>query len=83
MAITYVTERTSLSDIARMISDDWTNVYFGAVPYLNAMHALDSVNEAYGCDSGKSIVRYFLSNASTWRGEVARQVKAELRKRVA
>jgi len=29
-------------------------------------------------DSGDSIVRYFLSNASTWRGETARRVKKEL-----
>jgi len=25
------------------------------------------------------IVRYFLSNATTWRGETARRIKAELK----
>ena len=40
------------------------------------------VTDAYGYDSGDTIVRYFLANAGTWRGETARQVKAELRRRV-
>ena len=29
-------------------------------------------------DSGRSVVAYFLANAGTWRGEVARRVKKEL-----
>jgi len=33
-------------------------------------------------DSGKSIVSYFLANAGQWRGEVAKEVKAELKRRV-
>jgi hypothetical protein len=72
----------TLSAIAREIEADWKNVYFGAVPYLRAMRYLDSVNDDYGMDSGDSIVRYFLSNASTWRGETARRVKAELKARL-
>ncbi len=35
----------------------------------------------YGADPGSSIVAYFLSNASTWKGPVAKMVKAELRQR--
>ena len=65
--------------IAHQIKQDWgSKVYFGAVPYLNAMRSLESVDDAYGQDSGRSVVMYFLSNASTWRGEVARNVKKEL-----
>lgn len=30
-------------EIAREIRKDWTNVYFGAVPYLQAMGSLDSI----------------------------------------
>lgn len=67
-----------LYEIAREIRRDWKNVYFGAVPYLSAMAGMNEVNESYGFDSGKSIVLYFLSNASTWRGEVAKRVKKEL-----
>jgi hypothetical protein len=27
----------NLSEVARVVRDDWKNVYFGAVPYLGAM----------------------------------------------
>ena len=69
----------TLSEIAREIRKDWSKVYFGAVPYLDAMSTLNSINDNYFMDSGKSIVLYFLSNASTWRGETAKRVKAELK----
>lgn len=68
-----------LYTIAREISQDWKKPYFGAVPYLQAMSTLDSVDDNYIHDSGKSIVLYFLANANTWRGETARRVKAELK----
>ena len=68
-----------LYEIAREIKQDWTKVYFGAVPYLDAMSSLDSIEDNYIMDSGKSVVIYFLSNASTWRGETAKRIKAELK----
>ena len=68
-----------LYEIAREIKQDWKNVYFGAKPYLDAMATLNSINDSYGWDSGKSIVRYFLGNASTWRGETAKRIKTELK----
>lgn len=58
---------------------DWAKVYFGAVPYLQAMAYLNKITDAYYEDSAKSVVQYFLSNASSWRGEVAKRVKAELK----
>lgn len=70
----------SLSVIAREIDKDWKNLYFGARPYLSAMYSLNSLSDNYGMDSADSIVRYFLSNATTWRGDTARRVKAELNK---
>jgi hypothetical protein len=69
----------SLADIARDIRADWERPYFGAVPYLREMRHLDSVTDSCGADSGRSVVAYFLANAGTWRGPVARSVKAELR----
>ena len=68
-----------LHEIAQEIKTDWNKVYFGAVPYLDAMETLNSIDDNYGMDSAKSIVLYFLSNASTWRGEVARTIKKELK----
>jgi len=67
-----------LYEVAEEIRKDWKNIYFGAKPYLDAMSCLESINDNYGWDSGKSIVLYFLANASTWRGETARRIKKEL-----
>ena len=69
----------SLREIAREIRADWKRVYFGAVPYLDAMSVLDKVSDNFYADDAKSIVLYFLSNATTWKGDVARRVKAELK----
>lgn len=65
--------------IARDIRQDWRNVYFGAVPYLEAMHTLESVQDRYEYDSAKTIIVYFLANASTWKGDKAKQIKQELK----
>jgi hypothetical protein len=68
-----------LRTIARDIAEHWERPYFGAVPYLEAMSALERIEDNYYEDSGRSIVLYFLSNANTWRGEHARRIKAELK----
>lgn len=65
--------------IARDIRKSWAKPYFGAVPYIEAMAQLTSINEKYGFDSARSVVNYFLANANTFRGEDARRIKAELK----
>ena len=69
----------SLKEIAREITTDWVKVNFAAVPYLDAMHSLDSIEDNYYADSAHSVVVYFLSNARTWRGDNAKRIKAELK----
>ena len=69
----------SIYDIAALIRKDWKNVYFGAKPYLDAMSKLTNISDRYGADNAKTIVLYFLANASTWRGDTARAVKAHLK----
>ena len=69
-------------EIAQIISQDWKNPYFGAVPYLDAMKSLSSIYQDFGFDSGESVIRHFLCNAGTWRGPVARAVKRELNRRL-
>jgi hypothetical protein len=71
-----------LSDIAFVVKADWKRPYFGAVPYLDAMFSLSSVSDSFGYDTGESVVLYFLANANTWRGPVAKAVKAELKRRL-
>jgi len=68
-----------ISTIAREIAADWKKVNFGAKPYLDAMFSLNSINDHYYFDEGKTIVLYFLANAGTWKGEKAKAIKAELK----
>lgn len=64
--------------IALEIYQNWHNVNFAARPYLHAMLSLNNVSDNYGMDSADSIIRYFLSNARTWKGETAKRIKKEL-----
>lgn len=68
-----------LYEIARDIKRDWKKVNYAAKPYLDAMSQLDKITDMYMFDSAVSVVLYFLSNASTWRGPMAKQIKAELK----
>jgi hypothetical protein len=72
------TTNRPLSTIAREVRQDWKKVYFGAVPYLDAMSTLNAISDNYYSDSGRSIVAYFLANAMTWKGDKAREIKKEL-----
>ncbi len=75
----------SLSVIAQEIRKDWkatskNGIYFGAVPYLDAMAQLNSIEDMYGLDTAYSVIAYFLANATSWKGETARNIKKELKK---
>lgn len=67
-----------LSHIAQEILRTWTKPSAHALPYIRAMHKCTTLDDHYGADSAESVVRYFLSNAATWRGADARRIKAEL-----
>ena len=72
-----------LSEIATHIRSDWLNVSVHAKPYLDSMSTIDTVNdEGYGFDMPNEQVIYFLSNATGWRGDTARTIKAELKRRI-
>lgn len=74
------TEPRALHEIAREVRRDWgEKVYFGARPYLDAMASLEHITDYYGRDKAADIVLYFLANATRWRGETARRIKAELK----
>ena len=68
-----------ISEIASEIKMDWKNVNFAAKPYLDAMLSIDTIQDKYYFDDARSIITYFLCNASSWRGEKARAIKAELK----
>ncbi len=71
-----------LYEIAAEIRADWKKPYFGAVPYLDAMNALDQITDKIGWDGADEIVQRFLGNANSWRGENARRIKSELKQMV-
>ena len=73
----------SIETIANEIRKDWgAKVNYAAKPYLQAMYGLNSISDNYGCDSAKSVIAYFLCNASSWRGTKAKEIKAELNKMI-
>jgi hypothetical protein len=80
MNTTNTTSTRSIYTIAGEIASDWKRVNFAAKPYLDAMFSLDKITDNYFFDSGREIVIRFLCNASSWRGETAKRVKAELKK---
>jgi len=73
------TEKRAIRSIALDIRKEWANVNYAAKPYLDAMLELNLINDRYHEDSAKSVVLYFLSNASSFRGERAKVLKAELK----
>ena len=68
-----------INTIARDIRNNWKNINYAAKPYLDAMMQLNTIQDNYYQDSAYSIIIYFLANANSWRGDIARQIKKELR----
>ena len=70
-------------EIARDIQSDYMdrgkNVPEYARPYIDAMLCLDSWDSSFFHDDAVSVARYGMSNLSGWRGEKAREIKAEVK----
>lgn len=75
----FVKDERPLFVIAQEIEEKWGNVSPYARPYLDAMKCLYTPAQNYYEDSGTSVVLYFLSNATHWRGDDARRIKSELK----
>lgn len=73
--------KQSISQLAYLIKRDWKKVNFAALPYLNAMTQVISMEDVFIAEDVRSIVIYFLSNASSYRGENAKAIKTELKRR--
>ena len=65
--------------IAKDIRSNWSKVNYAAEPYLEAMEELTNISDMFMHDTAQSVVRYFLSNASSFRGEDAKRIKLELK----
>jgi hypothetical protein len=72
----------SLSTIAgEIMGSPWyrSNASVYARDYVEAMQLCNRITDQYFADTAESVVRYALSNMSTWRGDQARAIKAELK----
>ena len=49
-----------INEIAKEILLIWKKPYFGAIPYLDAMLKLETIDDYYGFDDAKSIINYFV-----------------------
>lgn len=73
-----------INEIAAIISKDWKKVtkddmvHPYAKPYLAAMMCCENLNDSYIAEDCRTQVIYFLSNASYWKGTVAKEVKLYL-----
>lgn len=76
--------KRTFKEIAIEIKKVWPKPYFGAVPYIDAMMDLDTIDPKapYLFEHADEIVLRFLCNAQTFRGEDARRIKAELKSMV-
>jgi hypothetical protein len=70
---------TAICKIATEIIKIWAEPSIPAKPYLLAMLHLEKPTDMYGAEDAKSIVLYFLANASSFRGAKARELKAQLK----
>lgn len=68
-----------LHKIADEIMRKWVRPPGPAIGYINAMTHLATMEDRYGREDAEGIVLRFLNEASGWRGEDARRIKAELR----
>lgn len=79
MAVRPENQKRSLSVIAQEIRKEWPKMSVHAAPYVNAMECVADIRDSFYSDSAEYIVRYFLNNAGSWRGEAAKRIKAELK----
>ncbi len=87
-------QNMTISEIGNITLRDWSRIvagntrrpsfYFTARPYLEAFLDINQVNVSgtYGYDSIQGIVLYFITNTSSWKSEMARIVKEELKRRL-
>lgn len=72
----------TIQKLAALVILDWKKIDPYAGAYLEAMLHLQLISDKYGADDCDDICQRFLLNAGSWRGEMARNVKAELKRRI-
>jgi hypothetical protein len=72
-----------LYEIMKDIREDYAAqgkpVHPWAAPYVDSLSNLTHMSDVDIAETGYQMVPYLLNNLKTWRGEKAREIKAELR----
>jgi hypothetical protein len=73
-----------LQDLVAIVYAEWNHVNPYAASYLNALDVNDchELDDPVGNKTAEIQVRYLLTHVAGWRGQTARSVKAELRRRL-
>jgi hypothetical protein len=80
MPTTQTAQKRTIKQIAKDIKKDWgTKVNPAAKPFLEALLTLEKRTDMYVSETADSIILYFLANASGYRGDTAKKLKAELK----
>ena len=70
----------SIKEIAKFIINDWSKTDRVPKAYLEPMLTIETLDGMYYADTASSVVAYFLSSASGWKGFNARVTKKYLKK---
>jgi hypothetical protein len=68
--------------IADLVLGDWEEIPKTAETDLVGMALMRNIEDSVGPIEGSKIVANFLSNATGWKGSLAKRVKADLRRRL-
>jgi hypothetical protein len=71
--------KMSIKEIAKFIIDDWGKTSKVPRHYLEPMLEIETLDEMYYADTAYSVVAYFVSSASGWKGFNARVTKKYLK----
>lgn len=74
-------EDFALNELIFAAMIDFKPMSYSAKPYVEALMECTDMEIRYGAEVAGYLVPYFLNNATTWRGPVARRIKKELKKR--
>lgn len=72
-------QKRNICSIAFDICMEWKNIHYSARPYLAVLLKLNTINDVYGDDDARTVIRYALSNMTFFRGERAKELKEELK----
>jgi hypothetical protein len=72
----------TLNQLLEQAKNDWEEAPASITECIESLQMSGSASNNYLKAESEEYLKFFLTNCSAWRGEIARRVKAELRKRL-